>query len=266
MNERKEREQIKAAFESGLSGMQEDPWLAQRILAAQKKPRRMRISRKAVILVIVTASLLLSSAAAAWFLSPRYFEEIAGITMTGGDYADWSLEEKRYMVQTMGKYGILTEGAARRLSQRTEAEIDSFMLERYGAESAPGDLGWISINRIAMVEMGPYVYWDNDAWIWYTNLMLETGLWDQNGDFDRFYVPGDEAVAPATAIENARQSLLKSGVSVQRLDSARVIWHYMAGNADTERKYLRYYITFLYPDQSEDRVTVLPSGEVCGSQ
>ncbi len=268
MRESWEKAKVQEAFETALSGIQDDPWMAQRVLNAVKQEHKSgwRCSRRMVILMVVMGCLLASTAALAWSLSPQYFAEIAQMTVTSGDYADWSLEEKRYMAQIMGKYGILTDGEARKLSRASEKEIDACMLARYGAESAPDDLSWISINRIAWVEMGPYVYWSNDTWIRYTSMMLEIGLWEQNANMDMFYVPGDEAVSPEAAIEAARRHLLEQKMSPQRLDSAQCIWHYMTDGGDINREHLQYYITFLYPDKSENRVVLSPQGEVLHSK
>ncbi len=261
MHDDEMRQQINQVFTQALGGAREDPWLAQRVLTAARETPRRNV-KPAIVLVIVLCLALTATAGLAWAVSRQFFAQVAQMTVSSGDYADWSPEEKRYMVQLMGRYGLIPEQEARRLARRPEAEIDGWMLLRYGAASAPEDLGWISINRIAWVELGPYVHWDNETWIWYTEMMLEAGLWEQSANMDMHYTPGDEAVPPDTAIASARQHLLARDVPAERLDSARVIWRYMTDGADTELVNLSYWVTFVYPDQSEDVVRVLQDGTV----
>ncbi len=262
MDDSKMKAQVQQVFGDTLSGVQEDPWLARWILTAAQEPWKRRWSGKsAAVLVIVLVLVLTATVGIAWSVSRQYFTEIAQMTVTSGDYEDWSPEEKRYMVQIMGKYGLIPEGEARRVVRLPEGEIDAFMLARYGAKSAPGDMGWISINRIAMVELGDYTRWPNETWVWYTEMMLEIGLWDRTNDIDLFYTPGAEAVPPEEAVRSAREHLLDCGVPAEKLDAAQVIWHYMTDSADTEMANLSYWVTFVYGNQSEDTVRVLKDGE-----
>ncbi len=261
MDDRNMKQAVQRVFTDALSGVGEDPCLAQRVLAAAQPAKCRRIGKPIVAAALVLALVLAVAAGVAWTVSRQYFAEIAHLTLTSGDYADWSAEEKRYLVQCMGKYGLIPEGEARKLARRPEADIDAFMLARYGAKSAPGDLGWISLTRIADVELGTYAHWPNETWVWFTNMMLDTGAWQQNGNMDMYYTPGDEAVPPEEAVESARQHLLEKGISKERLDGAQIIWHYMTDGADSERQHLSYWVTFVYPDQSEDTVRVLKDGE-----
>ena len=85
------------------SGVQPNPCLAQRVLSAAQEGRNGIVIRKSkLILLIVLAVILLSSTIAlAWSLSREYFAEIAQITLTSGDYENWSIDEKRYMMTIM---------------------------------------------------------------------------------------------------------------------------------------------------------------------
>ncbi|MBR4067549.1 MAG: hypothetical protein IKK08_02840, partial [Clostridia bacterium] len=215
MNDKLIRAKVHTAVQQhcATSGVQPDPYLARRVLSAAHEGRKGTVLRKnKLILLIVLAVILLSSTIAlAWSLSREYFSEIAQITLTSGDYENWSLEEKRYMMTIMGKYGLMSESEARRLSRQSEKEIDVFMLDRYGFEAGTDGLGAISLTRIAWVEMGPYTDWDNETWVWYSKLMFEVGLWNENSDVDVYETPGEEAIPPEEAVRLAEEYLISQG-------------------------------------------------------
>ena len=105
-------------------------------------------------------------------------------------------------------HGLVSEAEAKQLSRQSEKEIDTFMLDRYAFPSAPDDLGNISIDRIAWVEMGPYTDWDNETWIWYSKMMFEVGLWTEHNDVDVYETPGEEAIPPEEAERLSEEQLI----------------------------------------------------------
>lgn len=217
--------------------------------------------KKKLILLIVLAAILLSSTIAlAWSLSREYFAEIAQITMTSGDYENWSLEEKRYMMTIMGKYGLISEADAEKRARQSEKEIDAFMLEKYAFESAPNDLGNISIDRIAWVEMGPYTDWDNETWVWYSKMMFEVGLWTEHNDVDVYETPGEEAISPEEAERLAEEQLLLQGYTEDEISGAWRVWHYMTHASDVNREDMVYCFTFRFADGSWKYVNLRPDG------
>ena len=245
------------------SGVQDDPHLAGRVLAAAQEGKRAAPwrHRTAVVLLAALCLALTATASLAWSLSREYFTDIARITLTSGDYQDWSLQEKRYMVSIMGKYGLMPQGEARRLSRRSEGEIDAFMLDRYAFESAPQDTGNISLTRIAWVEMGPYTDWDNETWVWYSKMMFEVGLWNERSDVDVYETPGEEAIPPEEAVRLAEERLIAQGFGEEEVRSAWRVWHYMTCAADVKREHMVYCVNFRFADGSERYVFMTPQGE-----
>lgn len=216
-------------------------------------------SKMSVALVLSIVLMLLSTVALAVTLSREYFEDVARIEFESGEYIDWDMKEKRRMVELLTQYNLITEEEASRMN--SEEEIDAFMLKRYGLESSPHDLSTINLTRIAWVEMGPYTDWNNETWVWYTDMMFEVGLWTTANDIDIYLTPGDEAIPPEEAIKIASQVLLDRGISDRDLEQSTVLWHYMTHASDIDRQNTVYLITFRYVDQSEDYVFLSPDGQ-----
>lgn len=217
-------------------------------------------SKFKVALLLTLVLMLLSGLALAVSISREYFEDVAHIEFESGEYIDWELDEKLIMVDILAKHGFITEAEANNMD--TEEEIDSFMLERYAFESDPDNMGAISLTRIAWVEMGPYTDWDNETWVWYTDMMFEIGLWSEYNDVDVYVMPGEEAISPQEAVSIAKMHLEEQGITASALNRAHVIWHYMTHASDVNREHLVYMITFRYEDQSEDYVVLTPDGQI----
>ncbi len=262
MNESRETRLVQRVMAHALAGIQEDEHMARRVLTAAQQQKVRGIPCKRLIAVLAAVCLMLTAGAGlAWSLSRDYFRQIAQITLTSGDYEAWSLDEKQYMASIMGKYGLIGEAEAKRLSRANEADIDAFMLERYGFESNP-ELSNISIDRIAMVELGTYIYWPNETWVWYCDMMFEIGLWTEHNDVDVFEMPGEEAIPPEEAIAIAAAHLIEQGYKPEQVSGAQVIWHYMTHASDVEREHMVYCITFRFPEDGDRYVNLRPDGTI----
>lgn len=262
MSEKNTAQRVKRALTHALADIREDEYLAQRVLAQARQKGTRRIPGKRLAALLAAVCLMLTAGGAlAWSLSRDYFREIARLTLTSGDYENWSLEEKRGMAAVMGKYGLLDAAQARRLARADEADIDAFMLERYGFESGP-ELSHISIDRIAWVELGPYTDWPNETWVWYCDMMFEIGLWTEQNDVDVYEMPGEEAIAPEEAISIATSHLIEQGFDAEQVRNAQTIWHYMTHASDVNREHMVYCITFRFPEGGERYVNLTPDGKI----
>lgn len=262
MNERREARLVQRVMATTLAGIQEDEFMAQRVIAQAGKERVHTIPGKRLLALLAVLCLMLTAGAGlAWSLSRDYFREIARMTLTSGNYEDWSLEEKRYMMTMMGKYGLIGEAEAKCLSHGDEMDIDDFMLARYGFEDNP-ELNNISIDRIAWVELGPYTDWPNETWVWYCDMMFEIGLWTVDNDVDVYETPGEEAIPPEEAISIGAEHLVSRGFLSEQVNSAQVIWHYMTHASDIHREHMVYCITFRFPEGEERYVNLRPDGTI----
>ena len=263
MNNEKLRELAHKGIDRHCAGLSSDPYRVLRVLHMAEGKGEKKLKKKLSVAFVLVILVVLSAAASlAWSLSREYFADVASITLTSGDYENWSLEEKRYMMAIMGKYGLISEAEAKTLSRQNEEEIDAFMLARYGFESGTDGLGAISLTRIAWVEMGPYTDWDNETWVWYSKLMFEVGLWNEKSDVDVYETPGQEAIPPEEAVHLAEEQLLLQGYEEESVENAWRVWHYMTHASDTKREDLTYCITFRFADGSEAYVFLTPMGNV----
>ena len=259
------REKVHSGIDKHCASLTSDPFLMQRVLHAANedciKKGGIHIKKHKIAICVVIAMMMLGTVAfAVVLLLPEFFSEVAHLTLNSGDYVEWTLDEKRYMIQIMNKYGLLDDAQSDNLWHASEDEIDHYMLKRYGAEKYPDDLGWISIDRIAWVEMGPYTDWSNETWVWYSNLMFEVGLWTEKSDVDVYLTPGKEAIKPEKAIEIAMRQLQTNGYSSDELEKTTVFWHYMTHASDVNHESMVYLITVRFPDKSEEYVFMSPDG------
>ena len=268
MDEKKLRDQVHYAIDTHSPSYSADLTRVQRVLNMAHHTQKtggflmMRSKKSLVVLIALICIALMGTIGLAWSLSREYFADIAQITLTSGDYENWSLEEKRYMMTIMGKYGLMSESDAEKLSRQSEKEIDAFMLGRYGFEAGTDGLGAISLTRIAWVEMGPYTDWDNETWVWYSKLMFEVGLWNENSDVDVYETPGEEAIPPEEAVRLAEEHLISQGCNQEEVEKAWRVWHYMTHASDVNREDMIYCITFRFGDWSEEYVFITPDGEI----
>ena len=110
--------------------------------------------------------------------------------------------------------------------------------------------------------MGPYTDWDNETWVWYTDLMFEISLWTEENDVDVYLTPGAEAIAPQAAIQIATNHLLALGASPSAINNSKIFWHYYTHASGIARNNVVYLITFRYSDQSEDYIFLTPDGQL----
>ena len=266
MNHEKMREHVHTGIDRQCASLTSDPYRVQRVLNMAHQPQEtggflvMRSKKTLVVLIALICIALMGTIGLAWSLSREYFADIAQLTLNSGDYENWSLEEKRYMMTIMGKYGLISESEAEKLSRQSEKEIDTFMLDRYGFEAGTDGLGAISLTRIAWVEMGPYTDWDNETWVWYSKLMFEVGLWNENSDVDVYETPGEEAIPPEEAVRLAEEHLISQGHDKEAVEGAWRVWHYMTHVSDINREDMTYCITFRFADMSEEYVFLRPDG------
>ncbi len=218
---------------------------------------RKKLSLGFVLIMLAICPAITAFAASA---EQAFLSEVARLTAESGGYEAWTLEEKRHMLQSMRQNGFVGEDTLHALD--TEEEIDAFLMKRYAPPDIPGDLSVISLMRMAWVEMGPYTGWPNETWVWFTDMMFEAGLWSSANDVDVYATPGEEAIAPAEAIELARQQLLRDGVPADEVEQAQVNWHYMTHASDVERTELKYLVTFQSQDQETHYVWITPDGKV----
>ncbi len=186
-----------------------------------------------------------------------YIEEVARLSRAHGAYDAWPLTAKQALAQAMQLGGLLGQAEA----PDTEQAIDDLVLARYGTPSQPGDLGVASVSRIAQVELGDPTQWNNDTWVWYSRLMMDTGLWNTRSDVDVYETPGPEAIPPEEAVRLAQEWLVSQGTLTQaQAAQAKPLWHYVTHDSDTLRAQLTYCVHLTGIDGASATVFLTPDG------
>lgn len=81
MDKRKNRNQIQNALNATLSGLPDDPWLAQRVIANGKRKKRMKKKYSVGLVLAIVLVLTLATTALAFFLSMQQVVEQEIVTM-----------------------------------------------------------------------------------------------------------------------------------------------------------------------------------------
>ena len=86
MNLREEQEKVQKAMNSALSGLQEDPWLTQRVLANAKGEKP--VKRKISLALVLSMTAILAVVGTAYALTSSLVADFFG-KHWGHDYGDW---------------------------------------------------------------------------------------------------------------------------------------------------------------------------------
>ena len=105
MNKRKQGETLRHAVDARLSGLEGDPWLAQRILANAKGEVKVK-KRISTGVVLVLVLVLVAITALAITLSDLFFKQAATLQDERGNLENWSPEEKLGLIATMAESGV----------------------------------------------------------------------------------------------------------------------------------------------------------------
>lgn len=243
MEDFEEKRAVQRVIERALSGVKEDPWMAQRVLrtahARRGKGGRTVKRKLSVGLIVLLAVLANAVVALAWALAHPYFEDVAQIQSAQGYYDDWCWEEKQNMVKTMQTYGLITEDEAAALS--TEEAVDAYMMERYGIDGRSDTIGlW----AILEAEKGAFAGWSLEEKAWYTDMQTEAGLQTAQSDEPIYGVPTAADIQPDEAIAIAREAILEAfGLDSHALDEHQIEIDFRI-NPEDENPEMHYEISF----------------------
>lgn len=116
MDERREKQMIQQAFETSLSGLRDDPWLAQRVMAQAKESGKAQVKRKLSAGLVVVIALLLATvtAVAVALLSMREIVEEQAVPIANQYEGDsYTVEDTNLLLQLAEENGIELSDHAR---------------------------------------------------------------------------------------------------------------------------------------------------------
>ena len=166
MREAEEREIFQNAVDRRLSGLQENPFLAQRIMNAEKgeiKPMKKKLTLSMVLVIVLL--LIAVAALAVALLSPKEIvEQVAVPVAQNNDQENYTYEELADLIRTLNENGItLDEGS--KIVQAFQA----------GHGYWEGD----TIKEICRAAFGEDS-WTPEQSYWYGEMMVAVGAWEHN--------------------------------------------------------------------------------------
>lgn len=239
MADRRDKEIVQQIFETSLSGLREDPFLAQRVINVAHGKGEIVVKKKLSVGFVLLILVLMSSVVAlAWTLSYQYFEDVAQIQFATGYYDDWGWEEKQKMVDIMLEHGLITEAA----ELSTEEAVDAYMIEHYGVNGRSDVIGLWSILE---TELGPINTWSLEQKAWCTEMQIEIGLLTENNDDYICELPEKNDIEPDEAIAIAKAAIIEAyELEASALDAHQVDIAFETHASDWAREKLHYNINF----------------------
>ena len=161
----KRSEQIKNALDTTLSGLQDDPWLSQRIIQASKRAVKPRIRFSYGIILAVLLLLLAATAVAAVYLSSQQFIQQEVLPIAKENDADGY--EEKFSNQELSKIV--------QLAQENGIELSSDMMTAF--ENGFGYSEQSAIMEIVSADFGEKYYsWSIEQKYWFGEMMVLLGF------------------------------------------------------------------------------------------
>ena len=165
MREAEEREIFQNAVDRRLSGLQENPFLAQRIMNAEKGEIKVKKKLTMSMVLVIVLILIAVTALAVALLSPKEIvEQVAVPVAQNNNHENYTYEELADLIRTLNENGItLDEGS--KIMQAFQA----------GHGYWEGD----TIKEICRAVFGEDS-WTPEQSYWYGEMMVAVGAWEHN--------------------------------------------------------------------------------------
>ena len=212
MEDRKDKQIVQQVFDSSLSGIQDDPWMAQRVLnmAHETQGTGGIVVRKkmSVGMVIVLILILFSLTAFATVAIYQYYSQAINNEATYGAFQQWPYEKKVAFIQM-----LVNEGAAidcekvdqlmnGNLSEKEAETVADEIVIGYFGEGHDGALS--AINMMER-ELGQFNTWTLEDKAWVSEQKVVAG--DPYVSYEFHKMPDEEDMQPAEAIATAQMLL-----------------------------------------------------------
>lgn len=206
MDDKELRQQLHHAADARLSGLEPDPWLAERVLANAKGGQKEK--KKISVGFVLTIAFLLVVATALAVATLRDFAPwIAQIEQEEGDFIHWPIEKKIIVISALVEQNeientISVQELCEGLLSPDEANqrADQLATDFVGNDS-------ICFMNIMQAAWGPFDIWSNEDKAWYSNVMEDVGV-DQT-DKTVYMIP-DDTISQEDAIRIVRRSIAEA--------------------------------------------------------
>jgi len=203
---------IQQAFETSLSGLKDDPWLAQRVLSEAKKEGEVVVKKKLSVALVVTIVLVLFSAVAvaAVLLWQDYVPQVKQAEHELGDYVEWPAAQRIKLASDLLSMGYINESEATAVlvsQDATEEEkalaADQMMLELTGLD----DVKEIHSTFITYAIMGHEDTWTPEQRVWWNGIVT---MYGDDEATDTLIVPTDDVLSEEDAITIAKEAVAEA--------------------------------------------------------
>ncbi len=169
MDEQRLRERLHRAAETRLSGLQGDPWLAQKVMANAKGDKKVK-KKLSVGLALVLILVLAATIAFAAVALQAYYQKAFETQNKAGYFQEWPLMDKIELVDRMIEANLeIDVSSAGRLHEdnlsaaEKEAIADNIVTGYYGV----GHDGLLSVVNMMEKDMGEMATWslEEKAWV-----------------------------------------------------------------------------------------------------
>lgn len=206
MNKQKNRELIQASLNSALSGLQDDPWLAQRVIAEAKGDKQVK-KKISAGLVFIFALMMIAATALAVVTIREVAQMMAQTEQEVGWFVDWPVEKKTAVIAALTEQDCIHESDdVRHLIEGSLSPNDA---NRMADELISGFTGRniedVSFLVIMEAAWGPFDSWSDENRAWYSALMEDVGV---NPNGKTVYALPDGEITKEQAVEIARNAIL----------------------------------------------------------
>lgn len=199
---------VQRAVYQDAASIRPDPYLAQRVLYAAERERRVIGRRKRFALVLLVATLLIGTAAAAAKLLWRdYAPQMQQTERELGDYAAWPDEQCIRLAKDLLAMGYMEGNDAAKVllgikvDEHMQAETaDRMILELTGLE----DVREVHSSLITYAVMGHEDTWTAEQRAWWNEILAAGGETEAT---DTLIVPGGREISETEAIAAARAAV-----------------------------------------------------------
>lgn len=215
MDKRTNRDQIQNALNTTLSGLQDDPWLAQKVIAEAKGEKK--VKRKVSLGLVLALLLALAAATALAVGLTKYFNGFAKLEDAYGEYESWPKNAKVELVKLMLESDVFSEPELeqwnRALSQQEKEAAAEQMLQVYFEHMVSVDT-----YNVMLRELGQFEDWPQEEKTLYSDLLIEYGK--QKEDWPVYLMPEENDIQQEEAILRAKQVLAEKFLAEERIASS----------------------------------------------
>ena len=245
-------EQIQNAIDTTLSGLKDDPRLAQRIITEAKGEIKAK-KKISVGFVFIFVLMMIAATALAVTTIREIAQMMAKTEQEVGWFVDWPVEKKTAVIATLTEQDCIQESDDVR--QLIEGNLNPDDANRIADELISSFTGQniedVSFLVIMQAAWGPFDSWSDENRAWYSALMEDVGV-EPNGK--TVYVLPEGEITKEQAVEIAKNAILtEMGIEENVLDNYNLTVNFQVpefAEEDDQQPY--WYVMYEAKENSPD--------------